>query len=258
MRWISDCSSSSRRTSSLFCSMVSRGSTKTVWPEEDDAVDDAGDAAAELGLDGDDEAFAAHGDDVVAWSEPSSRRERAARRRLASIARCWRFHGAADAAELGAGVVGQRAVGLDLAAQGAEQRGEIVGEEIGGEGGIAGLHEVAGWPAVAGGEEGAPGGDALDDVEEGEDFGGSRAAPAMRALSSSGAGSKRPWKSKEPPPVRKARNSSVRCCWAMIQARSAQGSSARVQARPSGEGCGGDVLAQRGHSSARRWIQLGA
>ena len=36
MRWISDCSSSSRRTSSLFCSMVSSGSTKTVCPEEDE------------------------------------------------------------------------------------------------------------------------------------------------------------------------------------------------------------------------------
>ena len=34
MRWISACSSSSRRTSSLFCSMVSSGSTKTVCPLE--------------------------------------------------------------------------------------------------------------------------------------------------------------------------------------------------------------------------------
>jgi len=36
MRWISDCSSSRSRTSSLFCSIVSSGSTKTVAPEEDE------------------------------------------------------------------------------------------------------------------------------------------------------------------------------------------------------------------------------
>jgi hypothetical protein len=79
----------------------------------------------------------------------------------------------------------------------------------------------------------------------------SSAEPSIRALSSSGAGSKRPWKSKLPPPLRKARNSSVRDCWVRIQARSPQGSSASVQACPSGLTALAAMCSRsRGHSSA--------
>lgn len=84
------------------------------------------------------------------------------------------FEGAADAAELGAGVVGEGAIGFDLAAEAVEERGEGRAddgvEEVGGEG-------FDGGPVVAGGvgcgvEEGAPGGDALGYGEEREDLEG--------------------------------------------------------------------------------------
>ncbi len=89
------------------------------------AVKDAADLALELGLDGDDEALAAHGDEVAlrfpAFAELC---ERLAEAFLddAVLAR----EGAADACELGAGVVGEGTVGLDLAAESAQQVAEVV------------------------------------------------------------------------------------------------------------------------------------
>ena len=124
MRWISACSSSSRRTSSLFCSMVSSGSTKTVWPLELAAVDDALHAALLLDLDGDDEALAADGDQFVlhgaAFGEAA---EIAAQRFLNGAALLLDL--AADAGEFGRGVVVERAVGLNLVAEVAQELGEV-------------------------------------------------------------------------------------------------------------------------------------
>ena len=133
-------------------------------------MDNAGDFAAELGLDGDDEAFAADGDDfVLRRTGLVEGADGAAEARFDGAV--LRFHGAADAAEFGAGVVRERAVGVDFAAERAEERGEVVGEEVGGEG-VERYAEVGGAHAVAGGEQVAPGGDAFDDFEQGEDLEG--------------------------------------------------------------------------------------
>ena len=91
-------------------------------------MDDAGHLAFELGLDGDDEALAADGDDVFlrrAIFAKGSRRASQAGLDSPVLG----FHGAADAAEFGAGVVGDASVGLDLAAQAAQQGAEIVGHQ---------------------------------------------------------------------------------------------------------------------------------
>jgi len=100
-------------------------------------VDDAGDLAFELGFDGDDEAVASYGDEAVlgaaAFAEAAERFAEA----LFDGA-VLAFHGAADAAKFGGGVVGEAAVGFDFAAQLAEEWGEVVVEERGGERGDAG------------------------------------------------------------------------------------------------------------------------
>ena len=89
------------------------------------AVKDAADFALELGLDGDDEALAAHGDEVAlrfpAFAELC---ERLAEAFLDDAV--LPGEGAADACELGAGVVGEGTVGLDLAAKHAQQVAEVV------------------------------------------------------------------------------------------------------------------------------------
>ena len=78
-------------------------------------MDDAGDLALELGFDGDDEALAADGDEIVlgaaAFAEAAERFAEA----LFDGA-VLAFHGAADAAELGGGIVVEGAVGFDFAA----------------------------------------------------------------------------------------------------------------------------------------------
>ena len=78
-------------------------------------MDDAGNAALELGFDGDDEALATDGDEVVlraaAFAEAAERFAEA----LFDGAML-SFHGATDAAEFGGGVVVEGAVGFDLAA----------------------------------------------------------------------------------------------------------------------------------------------
>ena len=89
------------------------------------AVKDAADFALELGLDGDDEALAAHGDEVAlrfpAFAELC---ERLAEAFLDDAVLAG--EGAADACEFGGGVVGERTVGLDLAAKRAQQVAEVV------------------------------------------------------------------------------------------------------------------------------------
>ena len=245
MRWISDCSSSSRRTSSLFCSMVSRGSTKTVWPEEDEPWMTPGTRRLNSALTG----MTKRSPRTVMRSSCGGCLRRAGCASGAAEAgfdgAVLAFHGAADAAELGAGVVGEGAVGLDLAAQGAEERGEVVGER-----GAAERAAMAGQRL----RERAPGGWARrlrqaatrsTTLRRARISRGSRAAPSMRALSSRGVGSKRPWKSKEPPAVRKARISAVRCCWVVDPGEVGAGFEREDPgAAEGGGGAGGDVLAE--------------
>jgi len=100
-------------------------------------VDDAGDLAFELGFDGDDEAVASDGDEAVlraaAFAEGA---ERFAETLFDGAVLA--LHGAAYATEFGGGVVREAAVGFDFAAQLAEEWGEVVIEERGGESGDAG------------------------------------------------------------------------------------------------------------------------
>ena len=134
------------------------------------AVNDSGDAAAELGFDRDYEAFAADGDEVFLGRAGVAETAQGLAEALFDGA-VLAFHGAADAAEFGAGVVGERTVGLDLAAEGFEEGSEVVFEERGGEGGDGRPSAGCGaGPGIAfggglGDEEGAPGGYALDDGE---------------------------------------------------------------------------------------------
>ena len=131
-------------------------------------MDDAGDLALELGLDGNDEALAAYGDDVFLGGPVFAQAGGGAAEGGFDGA-VLRLHGAADAAELGAGFVGEGAVGFDFAAQEAEERGEVVGEERLGEGADGGAEAACGF---GGEDEGAPGGDTLGDGEQREDFEG--------------------------------------------------------------------------------------
>ena len=98
------------------------------------AVNDAGDAALELGFDGDDETLAADGDEVLVRGLGGTLFAQgtggAAEGGLDGAVLL--FHGPADAAKLGAGVVRERAIGLDFAAQGAEKAGERRGEAANG------------------------------------------------------------------------------------------------------------------------------
>ncbi len=80
------------------------------------AVDDAGDLAFELSFDGDDEAVAADGDEVVLGAAPFAEAAQGLAEALFDGA-VLAFHGAANAAEFGGGVVVEAAVGFDLAAQ---------------------------------------------------------------------------------------------------------------------------------------------
>ena len=169
MRWISDCSSSRRRTSSLFCSMVSRGSTKTVWPEEDEPWMTPGTLAFELSFDGDDEAVAANGDEVVLGAAAFAEAAQGLAKALFDGA-VLALHGAANAAEFGGGVVVEAAVGFDLPAQ------IDVGAGRGRDRGVVmkvrrcrAIRSACCWGRV---DEVAPCGDAFDDGEEVADLGG--------------------------------------------------------------------------------------
>ena len=65
MRWISACSSSSSRTRSLFCSMVSSGSMKTVWPLDEAPCATPCTRRRCSTFTGNHEALAANGDQLV-------------------------------------------------------------------------------------------------------------------------------------------------------------------------------------------------
>ena len=97
------------------------------------AVNDTWNAALELRLDRDDEALAAHGDDVFL-------RAAFLAQAVGGLAQAGldgamlRFHGPTNALQLRAGLVGERAVRLDLAAQGPQRGAEIEGQQGLGEG----------------------------------------------------------------------------------------------------------------------------
>jgi hypothetical protein len=74
------------------------------------------------------------------------------------------FHGATDAAKFGGGVVIEAAVGFNLAAQKAEERGQIVVEERGRK--LSDARPLVTRAVGRRGDEVAPGGDAFDDGEE--------------------------------------------------------------------------------------------
>ncbi len=129
-------------------------------------MDDSGDLAFELGFDGDDEAIAADGDEVLGGGLSAALFAEVAGGASEGLfdGAVLPLHGAADAAKLRGGVVVEGAVGFDLAAEKAEERGRFVVEQRGRERGDAG-------PLVAGGvgrrdEQVAPCGDAFDDLEQ--------------------------------------------------------------------------------------------
>src|SRR5579883_2750172 len=213
MRWTSACSSSKRRTRSLFCSMVSSGEGVERGADgagalcdaashfQQDAVDlglffveeanevvvlldgverldedglsagagavyDAGDAAFQLDLDGDDEALAADGDQLVLHGAAFGETAEVATQRLLDEAFLL-FDVAADAGELGRGLVVEGAVGLDLIAEGAEDIGEVL--DGGGESRNGGPRFHGGGRAE---HDLAPLGGAVDDEKDVADLGG--------------------------------------------------------------------------------------
>ena len=85
-------------------------------------MDDAGDLAFELGFDGDDEAVAADGDELVLSAAVGGEGSEGLAEAVFDGAML-ALHGAADAAEFGGGVVAEGAVGLDFAAEEAEEGG---------------------------------------------------------------------------------------------------------------------------------------
>ena len=132
-------------------------------------MNDAGDLALELGFDRDDEAVAANGDEVFLRAAAFAKFAQRFAKALFDGA-VLALHRAADAAEFVGGVVVEAAVGFDLAAQETQERGEVVVEERRRELGDAGpVVAACVWWRV---DEVAPGGDALDDGEEVEDFEG--------------------------------------------------------------------------------------
>ena len=174
------------------------------------SVDDALDAALLLGFDGDDEAVATDGDQLVlqgvALGEAA---EIAAQRVLDGAALLFDF--AADGGQGGRGVVVESSVGRELVGEVAQERGEIFdgGAELldGGPGSL--LHAPAGgcaWRLRATRRR-----DRRARMAS-RSSAGSRVAPAMRARRTSWLGSMRPPKSKRPPARRKARTSAVSCC----------------------------------------------
>ena len=126
-------------------------------------MDDACDLAALLGLDGDGEAVATNGDELFLRCACVGERAKGTAEGVLDGAML-ALEGAADAGELGTGVVGEAAVRLDLALQGVEERGKV-GVEDGlrerGDGRPAGGDGVGRF-----GSEDAPG---FGDLGEGEE-----------------------------------------------------------------------------------------
>ena len=116
MRWTSRISSSVRRTSSLLRSMVSSGSTNSVWPLDAGAVDHAVELAALPGDDRHHEALVADGDELLLQHAFFAVRAQKAFERFLDGA-FLALDVAAQAGQRHAGVVGDAAVGQDLAFQ---------------------------------------------------------------------------------------------------------------------------------------------
>ena len=153
------------------------------------AVHHAADAALELAAHGDDEAVAANGDDVFLRGAFGGKLAQGGAERLLDDA-ALAVLVAADAAQFGRGVVGERAVGLDLALDGFGQRTQAAGEIR-----RKARSSPGSRPATRGG------GSRSSDCQEAMSWArratacssvASRATSGMRALSASWVGSKRP------------------------------------------------------------------
>ena len=143
MRWISDCSSSSRRTEFVVLLDGFERLDEDGLAGRGRAVDDAGDLRRNSALTG----MTKRSPRTVmrsSWVRAFAASARSDLRRLSSMARCWRSMARRMRRSSGLASSESDAVGLDLAAQGLQQRGEVVLEQRRGERGDAG-------PACAGG-----------------------------------------------------------------------------------------------------------
>ncbi len=128
------------------------------------SVDDALDAAFPLGFDGDDEALAADGDEVVLGAAAFGKAAQSGAKAFLNGA-LLALHFAADAAEFRGGVVGEGAVGEDLFAQRYGEGTQLDGEEILGKGGELGDAVTGGFGRGA--DEVGPRGDFFGERDEG-------------------------------------------------------------------------------------------
>ncbi len=133
------------------------------------AVDDAGDAALELAADGDDEAVAADGDEVFLGGAVAGKLAQCGAKGFFDDALLALLL-AADAAEFGRGIVGQRAVGLNRALDGFGERLERRAGERDGELREAG--ELAGKARGRLSQQCLPGSDVVGEAGDGLEFGG--------------------------------------------------------------------------------------
>jgi len=132
-------------------------------------VNYAGDLALQLAADGNHEALAANGDEVFLGC--AFRREPAQRGAQALFNdSLLALLVAADAAELGRGVVGERAIRHDLALDGLGKRAKAVAHERGGENGEAG--ELADEAQRRRLKQRLPGGDIVGETGHGLELGG--------------------------------------------------------------------------------------
>jgi len=130
------------------------------------SVDNAGDATLLLGLDGDDEAVAADGDEVVLRLVVGGEPAQGGAQALFDDALLALLF-VSDAGKLGACVVGERAVGEKLALDRLGERTEVLGERRGellqaGDCGCSGGRRVT--------QQGLPGGDVIGESGDGLEF----------------------------------------------------------------------------------------
>ena len=191
-------------------------------------VDNTMDATFLLGLDGNDEAVASDGDQLVL--------QRVAFREAAQIAAQRVLDGAALLFDLpanggqgGRGVVIESSVRREFVGEIAKQRREILDgcAELldGGPGLTHCLRRMRGGFA--------PLGSAVNEEDDVAKLGGLQRGSADAGAENKLGGSTRPPKSKRPPARKKARTSAVSCCWRSIQAASVVGASASTACRPS-------------------------
>ena len=195
-------------------------------------MDHALHAAFLLDFYGDDEAFAADGDQFVlhraAFGEAA---QISAQRFLNGAALLFDF--AANAREFGRGFVVERSIGLDLVAELAEEFGEV--DDLAGESAHPAASRSACWR-----EDGAR----SRAIRRRDRRPGSRREsrwfrerrPRCALSSTSRSMSMSPEKSKRPPTRRNSRISLASDCWVSIQSRSVEGASAAMRSWPSGRG----------------------